>query len=716
MLIFFISSALCFALAHVLFAIDADNRSGSLTISFIYSRFHLSKTGRFLAICVFVVLIFVFLYYVSVLQIIKPTNGLYSPYDIVTGSLIDKIILGIIFGFMSATWIRRIYGKEGERKTRNLGSNSSSPTIKRSVKETRTDENGTTLEKVVDVYEREKRNDGPKGLTFVEKLEGCFLLVIFILGTTPLSIYDLLSGLTIDSPVAKFELRNQAQSNLYKEERAIDLDSLSNYHNGNGSGLEYPSGSFSPYYLFSVEQFVKNDLDYADAHKICPKDNTEASLIQTSTSIQGAQCAELNELRAVSVSIEPLTELFRCLVLGVEGAGTSSFLGNHVQMLIPFASRVHASSTPEAMTKAYDNFRAAALVAVLELLDYQLQIDDLEGSDNESGPCEPFRQRLDLQDRSVPDSFIPYDFKNWSASRPYLSIYYAMLLAVDNRYAESVGILDEWITNLKASSDKRETDTSDLEFWMEFRARAIQAAIFDSWARNDQRNFGNIPLEENINRLELYLNQFEKMEVISNRGDYSVRKRFDDIPRKTLLGISFERMPDSSVCEFVGYSKPELRLFAAYRSASVVYALRGIKHPDYEHRLGPRVDRILAELINANHGCLRRYYLTFPRDQRGYEEAMGEILRVYGMAQTQKIRFKRPIGDNYQTWLKDRIEISLGAFRLARAVITDVAAEDRVKRLTNSGRHRFAIKHSEWLENDLKKRIDALESILDSRE
>jgi hypothetical protein len=669
-------------------------------------------------------------FYFAMADVMRPSSSLYGLFAFVTGDVFNRMVLGFAFGGLSAVWLTRIYRKGGITAPAPAPENPETP---------------------VAASDR---------LSFVEKLEGIILIVLFVIGTTPYTLQDLLGGLKVDAVGVKFEL--QANSPNQSGSNAPDMSSIVL---GLPENSDIASAVFAPNVLQSMLVFVDRDKSYLQLHK--NRCGNEAAADACKTAADEA----IRTHERIRGDIETSLDIFgKCLLEFRSETASEAEFTDTVASLLPdiqelYVNQMQLEQGAEPSQLFRDAIRrseahlgkvAQDIIGHLERLG-RLPKQAGAGSASSCGkvrgrlvetPAGDMELKTEFGDLSFP---IEATVLNTSRERPYFTILYASLLSICDQHEQAIAVLEEWqaqqeqLRKLPAGSYAKYAagNVASMDFWYLLRVRVVESSLFQDWKIDKSpAPLSAASYDDYVSLLNAYRNQLETIPAIVNRGAYYPTDDGAGVEADASSGHVSVRIPPPGKCKAETEretQKPvaslvalpvltgsagqqaeaaaaaadaeealriEQPLLAAYYSALLRFTRRAIDHPDYVNDLLPPVDTILDDLTRTDLSCLA------PNVPGQFNFFRSEVFRIYGMAQVTQARARRPVGGDYDDWLKTRLKTALSAFQAGKSIVIDDAQQARRQRLAGGPKARWQISDAEGQLDDINARIDQVSRAL----
>jgi hypothetical protein len=732
MIFFLISSVISFAIFGFVLSLQRiSSRDGrKYVLNHAWISVEIQETFLRIVILFLLSILLGLGFYFAMADVMRPSSSLYGLFAFVTGDVFNRMVLGFAFGGLSAVWLTRIYRKGGSVDA--APQNPGDPAV------------------------------ASDRLSFVEKLEGMILIVLFIIGTTPYTLQDLLGGLKVDAVGVKFELQsnspNQSGSN------APDMSSIVL---GLRENSDITSTVFAPNVLRSMAVFVDRDNSYLKLHRSrCGNDAAAETCkaaadkaIETHTQIQRDIGASLDifgkcllEFRSETASEAEFTDIVASLLPDIQ-----ELYVNQIQLK---QDAEPSQLFEDAIRRSEAHFGKVAQ----DIIGHLRRLGRLpkQAVAINASSCEEVEKRLvktpvddigplpgpkkEFGDWSFP---IKAAVLNSSRERPYFTILYAALLSICDQREQAIALLEEWqaqqeqLRNLPAGSYAKYAagNVASMDFWYLLRVRVVESSLFQDWKIDrSPAPLSAASYDDYVLLLNAYRNQLETIPAIVNRNTYYPMDDEAGIEADSSSSHVSVRIPPSGKCkaeterenpqpvvalptghvltggtgqqdeaaaaDAIEALRIEQPLLAAYYSALLSFTRRAIDHPDYVNELLPPVDTILDDLTRTDLSCLAAYV------PGQFNFFRSEVFRIYGMAQVTQVRARRPVGGDYDDWVKTRLKTALSAFQASKSIVIDDAQQAKRQRLAGGLKTRWQLSDAEGQLDDINARIDQVSRAL----
>ncbi|MGI9412277.1 MAG: hypothetical protein ACR2PM_01310 [Hyphomicrobiales bacterium] len=584
-------------------------------------RLYITATALAIIATVLLTLMFAALIYLTLFQIANPSSLLYRPIDFITSDLFASGLLGVIFGGILSTWLARMV---------RLG----------------TDEQPS----------------------FLQKIEGAALLLLFILGTTSVSLKELIHSFSISTGVVSFQLQATATGNQKDAgpggSAKFPFTKPSNRRKGEDAspGSESAAG-FAV--LLRLHNMIRADLNYLNTYRSGPD-------------VNGKQIGEVKaELTAAADWFEHrLSPITKCMSQIVKSTNDHNYVGHHLSALRPsvreffiVSRRADKLGDDELFKLTAKRLDAALKTTAGEILSHARRLRTWSVGVLTTGKVTPSLctelEKLAGNPNGpmmADGAFVPPRSSKIS-ERPYFALLYAALLDIDSQYVAAISELDDFAQVMKDAQD-----VQSIDFWFRLRVRGVLNSFFESYV-DRQSQTSVVVLDRYLESLSLYIDQIKMVDAVKSQfTDYFPQYQIDDVEGRTLQSVYFTRDPgfvhDCSGIKDKPKSTVDALMNLGFLTTQALFALRALDHPRFETRYAQRVTEIIEKLSNTDLSCMSEF---LGADETRFQRA--EFLKTYALFKLKLIELKLQIGSDYPAWAKQRLSLAIGAMKLALASI-----------------------------------------------
>ena len=537
-------------------------------------------------------------------------STLYQTQEFLTSDQFSKGLLGFVFGGLLATWAARTYNISADSK-----------------------------------------------LSFIQKLEGGAILLIFVLGTTTISLEDFIRGFQIDGGKINFQLAAALSSNEGKSgDEAIALES-GKPNNGNNSQNSSLDGLFLDGFrlIKATSGAMARDLVYI-------KEFSNSN----ETSDQQNRHDKIKDKYK-----EKIAPLINCIYSLLEFTGDRRHFYSEIAPLRAPLGAVYLNLLqldkfdPKKLKSANSSFDLAAQALSRDLIRFAASL-----------PKENLCKGLKWESIGLPV------IKAAAVElRPYIATIYSSLLYMDGQREQAIYILNDAI---KLISEKTPAGAPSIrrsmpEFWYTMRATFNFIYMVEDYIEQEGQ-------KTPIRIRELYLSRLQKYSEYLRRIDGKIPDlsifgyyKIDNIDGRTLSGIGFSRDPGfKQRCpEANEFQKPVSMITATVYSyifihTQAFFVYRAIEHPDFGKKYAKLSGDIVENIVNVDLNCAAEIGLV-SRSALLLQRA--EYLYIYARYQLKLAELKRKIGPEYESWMRAKLVLAQNSSNLALE-ITEKSSDD----------------------------------------
>ncbi|MEM8795647.1 MAG: MFS transporter [Pseudomonadota bacterium] len=573
-------------------------------------------------------------------QTLPLNHHLYEWHEFLTSQLVSSGLLGVIFGGFLATWIMRTYRKPADEK-----------------------------------------------LTFVQKIEGIIILLLFVLGTTTITLEELIRSFSVRGGEFGFQLAANPTFSTGQESLAFKDANEASDESGNGATNARFMGGFGPIWL--TKRAMSRDAYYLGSiRKALEKDATETSGGNPpNQEIRDARIEQLDASLALHKEVSDNFEssfntLVNCVGLTAQTTKDQRYIFSLIEPLRPLIGALyvnlqnldgqHDRKTVEAIRRINLIFKQfnetnSGVRAVADDIQTQAQLLGLQ-------ECEEIR---------VDGLYLPIRERASAILRPYLANIYASLLYMDGQKVQAFEVLHDAVQRIQESDGYKRAITDPHfgpmyhpEFW--YLQRAMFNLIFMAEDFFETRNPSPPPriLELYLHHLlkyQEYLSEIDTDEIFASIFD---NYRFDRNSNTTLVDTRFSIDPRfQKDCPQTDYFDPypltasDYATFAYLQlSIRAYYIIRSLDDNDFIDHHSKKTGHMANTIANVDLHCAEAL-IGIPKEALRQQRA--NFLHIYALHQEALIAGKRKLGSEYVRWKMDRLELVENSVRLATENLTE---------------------------------------------
>ena len=596
-------------------------------------------------------------------EVWQPEPPLYALYDFVNGRRFGQMLLGIVFGAILAGWMIGLYHQSQRNRTRRSAKTKTSTALP---------------------------NDANLMSTY-QKIQGITLLILLVLGTTSITIEELVRSVKIGSDGVSLQLAsNQADA----KNTAAGATQSKNV-------LQPPPPPQSPSTVISA---AKLEAQWGMTALLTLPTLASRDWRYLTKDFQNRfqgklPPAELSSLFSDSYN-EYITPIARCLNSLVTVTGDDIYLRKMIGDIKPFVRELFVQSFSLRGNKDDTEFNKIVSETKLKIAEQLYEIDDL--TSNQARRLEKgvamldtvaedirrgekrrlnctenpvFKNKLEI-DKYVAD-IAPSDF----AERPYLAIVYAAILQLENQELAAVDALNEWSrVNAYWYDEKPKSEFEDIKkYWFDLRIQNSVFTVFETLFRRSP-NQPQIIREKQMLVIDNYI------DLLQERAD--LEPAYSAVflnPRLDLIKTNFSKdIPPSGVCKFDQADFDLIGRVYTLLNAKLIYARRAIDHPEFAERFLPKAKGYVEEVVDADISCL----LPFSGGQKGLEIIRAESFLVYARYMMAQALARKDIGSTYRavtvadlTSAQNALDVAIAA--IDKIAVTEADEDVDVVRLSN---------------------------------
>lgn len=555
-----------------------------------------------------------------------------SVYDYLTSREAARSILGLIFGVLLAAWIISL------------------------------------------LRSREK-----EAFSLSQRAAGVALACLFVLGTTSISVEDLLRGVKIGSGGVGFDLPSPSNAQTKGSDFVATIGSPPVQSEGADPvdrrwGMETLTNLHA-----SIERDARIEFDEASLQTDAPCNDVENAPITSPYTSERT----LRRVAAIGYRCK-FSPIAACLSAVVAATRDESYLLSALAELRPPIRELHLSSLAQRATK---------VVLDTESTDRRIRdrLDYLSGLLREhTGSISPglevvYGKQSDLvlnkigQCKNMPANFTEYRIRQIGfEDRPYLTILYAALLQLGNQELAAVDAIDDW---MKVNSPARGSAYY-------FRARLSQFQILE-------RFFRRVP-DQNDTVVERFVaisdDLMDSIRMMTGVKD-SYKKMFNE-NKYVLIASEFGSLHpvDAGACNVT--NQDQLALGFTLYNVQVISSRRAMQHTRFEDKYYRAVTDIITQAVEADPSCL---YRLFGRVNGAVTQA--ETLVVYARFKAKVATSRKPLGPRYDELVASDLEGAQSVLEMARNIV------EKERALEQSARNQLPAAGSD---QDLINSVNAL--------
>lgn len=593
---------------------------------------------------------------------VATTGYLYSAYDFFTSRLFGKIVLGCIFGSLLASWMMRIYrGSVTAHAARGSGAK--------------------------DVPEQ--------AFSLTQKIEGIALLLLFVVGSTSVSLDEMLRGLAYDKDGVRFNLASATTANASPTPNSALL-----LEQSSAQGTAARSGEDKLALLTNLAQFIERDADYisADANAelaqivdrttekqrfddlmvqlgVTPQLKAAAQFYKARFAALAACLSELDSVTGDSVYLQQQMHASRVALRELFMVSLAEH-GRAPDQMIPAASNLNdkLSELAKAVVEHADAIRGGVLAVRVPSSPTTSADDPTPLASCRQLPT-AYADAAAVRNEAVA--------AGGYADRPYLAVAYSAMLQFEQQPLAGVDALSDWLEVQERSVKARKSvrENAIVRRWYEVRILSTQYLLF-------QDLFERQPDQPEVMR-DRFISVMDRLK--ERIGESSlVRSRNNHVfePRMALIQADFTRDVDL----VAGCESDSLQVQANFSLLTVklnrVQAMIG--HSALMERFAPEARAEIADVVEANMACVEQH---FSKPRTNFFRA--EALMTYARLTTAEAKARRPINADYRADTFRDLRTASNALLLARALIEGVGtsagsdrADVRASQLAGKGRDR----------------------------
>ncbi|MDA4845264.1 hypothetical protein [Hoeflea poritis] len=649
----------------------------------------------------------------TVLVLITPwTNPLHQAADWLTSPEIGKVLLGFIFGLIFSTWLTRLYVTH------------------------------------------------PEFLSLQQKAEAIMLIIIFVVGTTPSALFDLLRGASVDTGVVKLQLANIDGRDVSDDEKG-DKQRLLNPPPSNRQ-INEESASSGLFLLKAIPGFINLDNQYIraydadkgkrwDSHKVGTNHFVEEEGGETTGLLAIFRC--MNDLEQDSDHNHKVEQFAAEIATPLHGALRQSQFNIKKNRSKDGPSENLTDTGDENTWNVSPEIEAELLSAFVNVARHASRYaETLDPNPMESAVlCVELRKMLNKikpAGRDVNGLPVIYDwstleeFKNALSingldgsfgARPYYPIALAALLAMNRQELAAISFLDRWIDGvLEIRISNRSgripsgniPQSHEISFWHLLRIAGVKAVIFDAYVNRQSHQVPTIVLDHTLGNLESYIDLLESIpDVQTNKKN----KKFFPIFRFPGTGLTLMKSEflvdlwpfpqrtcpvDEEDEKGIMRDILKLRFLAARISMKSSYVDHAVKHNNYKQSHYMHVRSHISELVNLDYSC---FIMLFDKlghsDPKSFTKTyMAKVLYLFAQVQIVNIRKRPDIGESYKGWAKNQATLARNALKYA-LVLTE-QTEDSLPKV-DSGVLTFKERSKAQNDQQFRKNVLSLANELD---
>lgn len=601
------------------------------------------------------------LFFVYLYQASDPRNQLYRWYDLATSQAFAQSILGGVFGALLAVWAVRIYHAKPNQT-----------------------------------------------LTLSQKVEGAALVFLFVIGTTSVSVDELVRSTSIEAGPVRLKLATSSATGIGSSEQTQKLSIyLAKTPDGNGKShdADNPTGEMGFTTIAALDRFMRRDAHYI-----------ESSL----EDVPGEESARRHAQEILSAAKnyeDKLRSLTSCIRFLMTTTADNEYFRNQIIALKPRLRELHVlslalrSSADDAQRNQFrERSRKTADMLVEDLLSLRDQIEFHVDQLN-PGYLAISNRLSRLRDYDPANSGCLGGFPRYtseellgleSEKRPYVAMLYASILQLDRQELSAIEALEDWLTTF--GTEVGAGDDAIVRQWMHIRVYSTQYWLFETLFRREQSQ-PQVIVDRHMELIARYIRALEQLKIVENN--------YDDIFFRNRLRIrerNFENDPDENGSCPEGIEDFEVQLNLALLSARTIFVRRSLEHARFGELYLPRAKELIEKIVDANFGCAKKVH-----PDEYVEILRAENLRVYALFTVAQIAARRPIGAFHNDWAARELRSAQNALLLARSKIdkygnprTTVKEAGLSRSLENNPSRRL------W--DELNARIDEIRLYLESFE
>ncbi len=541
--------------------------------------------------------------------------ALYRWYDYFNHTWFSQCVLGIVFGAVLALWLRSIYFlKSG------------------------------------------------KDMSMPQKIEGIALILLFLVGSSSTSLFDLLKGASFDAGGVALKLAGASADGGKSTEQPNNILPYNNISPGCGdqcSGEEYGFrilGDLNAYMKADAKR-ISADLAalYADKPAGAPLFQAKQRvasiwaasiffdsslnnyigcirMLNTATKDVKYGRSEILSLRTV------ISELYAMSNDWPGGMQTSATAGN-----------LSSTRTADALASLLKDFKEKFKNFASDLKIHASRIPQLVDKNN-------------LCSRKNPDPHGSAEFAGFmDRQRPYLALLYAALLQLDHQELDAIEVLEAWQTAYETSA-QASGQVSDAEKaiakWFRLRVHNAQYLLYESLFRRDP-----------VQPLSVVKNHLAKTEQVIDllNSIPRVRKVYEQAfegSHVDLVGSNFAKDADyPQICPD-GATTDEMMLSNVLLLSKAVFTLRAIRHPSLARANLRKVNLYAEQIANADYGCL-----DVKLGAGNSQAERAEHMRVFALYAQSRIQDFPIAGRDANAWILDQLRKEIGALNVAKSIV-----------------------------------------------